>query len=50
MALVKQGTAKGRKLRLADDALEGTNLEPESVEESIRVCTRMRKKKKKEVR
>ncbi|CDJ29234.1 LOW QUALITY PROTEIN: kinesin heavy chain, putative [Eimeria mitis] len=37
MALVKQGTAKGRKLKAAGGAAEGINLEPESMEESIRV-------------
>ena len=50
MALVKQGTAKGRKVKLADDTPEGISLEPESMEESIRVCTRMRPLFPKEVR
>lgn len=50
MSLAKQGAAKGRKVKMADDAPDSIILEPESMEESIRVCTRMRPLFPKEVR
>ncbi|KAL8272372.1 hypothetical protein Esti_003662 [Eimeria stiedai] len=42
MSLVKQGTGKLRKVNMEDDQPGGLSVEQESVEESIRVCTRMR--------
>lgn len=42
MSLTKQTTGKGRKVKVRDGKAEGLPLDPESMEESIRVCTRMR--------
>ncbi|KAL8438827.1 hypothetical protein Efla_003864 [Eimeria flavescens] len=42
MSLVKQGTGKQRKVKMEDENPASSFLEQESVEESIRVCTRMR--------
>lgn len=50
MSLVKQGPSKGRKAKASNGRADGVSVEPESVEESIRVCTRMRPLFPKEVR